>query len=186
LRGAGGDGVIVSARHANAVLRIDRATGRVDWKLGGSYVPGRSLTVVGVPPGEPVFSGQHDARLRGDGTLTVFDNRSRTSDAPAAVRFRIDPVARTATRIERISNPDVAQSHFGGSARKLPGGNWVVAWGGTRLFTEQTPRGDVVLALRFEAEHFTYRVDPLPSGRLSAADLRHGMDRIVRTQAAAR
>jgi Arylsulfotransferase (ASST) len=186
LRGAGGDGVIVSARHLNAVFRIERTSGRVDWKLGGSYVPGASLAVVGVPPGDSVFSGQHDARLAGDGTLTVFDNRSRTSDAPAAVRFRIDLATRTATRIERVTNPDVPRSSFGGSARKLPHGNWVVAWGGTRLVTEQTPSGETVLALRFGRKHFTYRVDALPPGRLSAADLRRGMDRIARSHPAPR
>jgi hypothetical protein len=180
------DGLIVSGRHTDAVFRIERATGRVDWKLGGSYVPGESLVVTGVPPGGRVFSGQHDARLAGDGTLTVFDNRSRTGDPPAAVRFRIDPATHTATRIERITNPDVPESRFGGSARKLPRGNWVVAWGGTRLVTEQRPSGAVVLALRFDSKHFTYRVDALPPGRLAARDLRRGMDRMARSQPAPR
>jgi hypothetical protein len=185
-RGAGGDGVVVSSRHTDAVYRIDRATGRVDWKLGGSFLAGESLTVVGVPPGEQTFGGQHDARVLPDGTLTVFDNRSHADGRPAAVRFRIDPFARTATRIERVTNPAVPESRWGGSARKLPGGDWVIAWGGTNLVTEQRPSGATVLALRFGSRHFTYRADALPPGRLAAADLRRGMDRLARGHAGPR
>jgi hypothetical protein len=181
-----GDGVIVSARHADAVYRIDRASGRVDWKLGGTLVPHESLTVLGVPPGQQVLGGQHDARMLPDGTLTVFDNRARTDGAPAATRFRIDPTARTATRIERVTSPAAPVSKWGGSARKLPGGDWVIAWGGTDLVTEQRPSGATVLALRFGSRHFTYRADALPPGRLAAADLRGGMDRLARAQHAPR
>jgi hypothetical protein len=95
-------------------------------------------------------------------------------------------VARTATRIESVRNPEIAASRWGGSARKLPGGNWVIAWGGTDLVTEQRPSGATVLALRFGSGHFTYRADALPPGRLSAADLRRGMDRLARSHPAPR
>jgi hypothetical protein len=174
-----GDGLIVSSRHTDSVFRIDRATGKIDWKLGGSYVAGRSLTVLGVPPGEDVFGGQHDARLLPDGTLTVYDNRGYATGSPAAVRFRIDAAARTATRIEHVTNPDIRKSQWGGSARKLPGGDWVIAWGATSLVTEQRPSGATVLALRFGSGHFTYRAAAIPPGRLAATALRRGMDRIA-------
>jgi Arylsulfotransferase (ASST) len=177
-----GDGLVVSARALDAVFRIDRRTGDIDWKLGGSFVPGESLTVLGMPPGAPVFQGQHDARVLNDGTLTVFDNRTYSGSAPVADRFRIDPVRRTATRIEHVTELDVPRSQWGGSARKLPGGNWVVSWGGTRLITEQTPAGAVVLLLRFAAEHVTYRAQALPPGRVSAAELRRGMDHMAKTR----
>jgi hypothetical protein len=174
-----GDGLIVSSRHTDSVFRIDRASGRIDWKLGGTYVAGRSLAVLGIPPGEDVFGGQHDARLLPDGTLTVYDNRGYATGSPAAVRFRIDPVARTATRIEHVTNPAVSKSKWGGSARKLPHGNWVIAWGGSGLVTEQRPSGAAVLALRLAAGHVTYRAAALPPGRLAASALRRGMDRIA-------
>ena len=174
-----GDGLIVSARALNAVFRIDRATGDIDWKLGGSFVAGESLSVLGIPESEPLFGGQHDARVGRDGTITVYDTRTNPGGAPAADRFRIDPIARTATRIEHVTEPDIPQSQWGGSARRLPGGNWVVCWGGTDLVTEQTQAGAVVLALRFTGKEETYRAQPLPPGRVSASALRRAMDRMV-------
>jgi Arylsulfotransferase (ASST) len=174
-----GDGLIVSARHLNAIFRIDRRTGHVDWKLGGTDVPGRSLTLVGPPSYEPVLYGQHDARLADDGTLTVYDNRSYTGLPPAADRFRIDLVTRTARRIEHVTDPSVSDSAWGGSARKLPGGDWVVGWGATNVMTEQTPAGAVVLSIRLDDEH-SYRAQGVPPGLVSAARLRRGMDRMAR------
>ena len=47
-----GDGILVSARHVNAVYRIRRADGGVDWKLGGSGAPRASTSAPGrsAPP----------------------------------------------------------------------------------------------------------------------------------------
>jgi hypothetical protein len=173
-----GTGVIVSARHVDAVYRIDRLTGLIDWKLGGTWRP-ESLTVVG-DGGEDnaTFGGQHDARLYGDGSLTVFDNGSDRRRPPRAVRFAIDPLTRRAVRVEQVFNPVAPLSFHLGSARKLPGGNWVVCWGGSSLVTEQTPSGRTVLSLLFRAAG-SYRAAPLPPGELSAAAVRRGMSRMT-------
>jgi hypothetical protein len=176
-----GDGVIFSARHLDAVYRIDRRTGKIDWKLGGTHTP-RSLKVVGPHP-VPLFSGQHDARLWTDGTLTVHDNATQANRPPAAVRYRIDPQKRTATLLERLVNPRVAYSQALGGARKLPGGNWVVAWGHSTYVTEETPSGHFVVTLRFLKDHWSYRANPVPPGRLNPAALRRGMDRMAKLAA---
>jgi hypothetical protein len=180
-----GDGLVVSARHLDAVFRIDRATGKVQWKLGGTFVSGESLGVIGAPADEPVLGGQHDARVLPDGTVTVYDNRADTTGPPSADRFRIDPVARTATRIEHIEEPDVPRSRWGGSARRLDTGNWVICWGATNLITEQTRAGAVVFALRLGQGYVNYRVQPLEYGRLARSDLRHGMDTTAKARRAA-
>ena len=177
-----GDGLILSARHLDSVVRITRATGAVDWKLGGTFVPGKSLQVIGAPPGfggENLFGGQHDARLWKDGSLTVHDNGSWQSRRPWMDRFAIDPLTRTARLVERVANPDVTWSAAIGGARKLRGGNWVVAWGASPLVTEQTPSGKVVRRLEFTDGLVTYRAAPVEPGRISAAALRRGMDRMV-------
>jgi hypothetical protein len=177
-----GDGLIVSARHLDSVLRIDRATGDVDWKLGGRQVPGKSLAVTGAPGGyrgEALFGGQHDARLWKDGSLTVHDNGSWRYRPPVADRFEIDPVLRTARLVERITDPEVTSSTAIGGARKLPGGDWVVAWGNSPYVTEQTETGKVVRRFAFAAGRQSYRVAPIEPGRVSAADLRHGMNHMT-------
>jgi hypothetical protein len=172
-----GDGVILSARHADAIYRIDKKTGAIDWKLGGSR-RAVSLTVPGHVGDELLFAGQHDARLYGDGTLTLFDNGSRTTRPPRAVRYRIDPVTRTATPLETVVYPAATYSGAVGSARKLPGGNWAVYWGGTRFYTEQTPDGAAALTLTFPARG-GYRHVPVLPGRVSARELRRGMNRMA-------
>lgn len=169
-------GLIVSARHTNAVYRIDMATGKVTWKLGGTKRP-QSLKVVG-DPRKPTFRRQHDVRLAPDGSLTVFDNRSEIG-APRAVRFRIDPQDRTARFVEEATEEKAPESPAEGSARKLPDGHWVVAWGATKVMSELTASGRLVwrLLLR-DADVSTYRLTPVPFGRLGAFELRRAMDRM--------
>ena len=173
-----GDGLVVSSRHTDSVFRIDRATGRIEWKLGGTHVPGTSLKVVGPHP-TPLLSGQHDARLWKDGSLTVYDN-GRWRGPPSADRFAIDPVKRTARLLEQITDPDVTSSVAVGSARKLSGGHWVIDWGGNGLVTEQAEDGTVLRRLKLLDEG-TYRAVPIEPGVLSAARLRRGMNRMSAT-----
>lgn len=169
-----GDGYIVSLRHTNAVYRIDRATGAIDWKLGGTPTP-ESLTILGDESRKAVtFGGQHDARRLPDGTLTVFDNAWQTGQFPRAVRYTVDPVAGTATLLESVGDPEIQVATCCGSARKLPAGNWLVSWGNQPLIGEYAPDGTRRLAIKY-ADRFTYRADPVV-GRLTAEQLRTGMD----------
>ncbi|MFL5779908.1 MAG: aryl-sulfate sulfotransferase [Thermoleophilaceae bacterium] len=173
-----GDALIASFRHVNAIYKIDRASGRIVWKLGGTKRP-ESLRVVGDPYGQRPFGGQHDVRLSDDGTLTVFDNETGRDRPPRAVRYRIDEAARTATLVEQIDAPVPLESQFGGSARKLPGGDWVIYWGGDLLFTEQqADSGAEVLRVTRHGSHWGYRVVPLPES-VSLQSIRRGMDRMV-------
>ena len=166
-----GDGLIVSSRHTDAVYRIDGASGRVVWKLGGTHRK-TSLKVIGDDRPIPL-SGQHDARLLPDGTLTLFDNH--VPGAPRAVRFRIDPVKRTARLLEQVTEPSLVWSPAEGSARKLPGGHWVVSWGATQLVSERTASDKPVWRLTL-AKGQNYRAEALPPGQLAAATLRRAMD----------
>jgi hypothetical protein len=168
-----GDGYILSMRHLDAVLRIDRATGAITWKLGGSPRP-ESLTFVGDPQGS--FGGQHDARILPDGTLTVHDNGTNGHGVLRAVRYSIDTTARTATLLERVTDSAALTSQFVGSSRKLPTGNWVTAWGGHPMITELTPDSNLVLRIRFTGLFLAYRAIPITFGTVQREDLRAGMD----------
>jgi hypothetical protein len=171
-----GDGFIISFRHLDAIYKIDYPSGAISWKLGGTTRP-ESLSVVGDPAfsGGSGISGQHDARLLPDGTVTLHDNGQRASPSrpPRAVRYRIDLGARTATLLERVSDPIAPVSGCCGSSRRLPGGNWVTGWGGTADITEQRPDGSRVFRLRTT---FTYRAIPIPYGRIAPSAFRAGMD----------
>ena len=173
-----GDGIVISLRHADALYRIDRDTGAIEWKLGGTPTA-RSLNIVGDPHSGEAFGGQHDGRVYDDGSVSLYDNGAGRGRAPRLVRYAIDTMARTATLVEEIEDPDVTGSFCCGGTRRLPGGNWVAAWAPGSLVGEYEPDGDRVLAIRFGGGIFSYRVVPLEPGQLHAEALRAGMDAIA-------
>ncbi len=167
-----GNDFLVSFRHTDAIYLIDKATGRIEWKLGGTHTP-QSLRIIG--DDVPDFGGQHDARVLPDGTVTVFDNGTGRGRPPRALRFRIDTRARTATLLERLVGNQTPSSPCCGSARKLPGGDWVISWGGTELVTELTPSDQPVFELDFHLST-SYRAQPLLPGQVSLRRLNAAMD----------
>ena len=110
---------MLSARHTNAIYKIDRRTGDVPWRLAGK----RSTFTM--RPGA-TFKLQHDARVQPDGTLTLFDNVAE--DLPARGRrsrgmaLELDPEQRTATLIRKFEHPDGILSPTQGSMQQLDGG----------------------------------------------------------------
>src|SRR5205085_362435 len=84
--------ILLSTRHTDALYDIDRSTGEVVWKLGGTKTP-QSLRVIGLADAHP-FGGQHDARVLSDGTITVHDNGTFLHRRPRALRFAIDESSR--------------------------------------------------------------------------------------------
>jgi hypothetical protein len=172
---ASGNRVVVSARHLDAVFEIDRTTGAIAWKLGGTTTP-NSLTIVNDPFESQDFGGQHDARLLPDGTLTLHDNGTGLGRAPRALRFALDTTAKTAALVEALGDPDAQTSSCCGSARRLPGGNWVMSWGSLPLVTELNGSGQRVFRLDFSAGQYSYRADPVLPGTVTRSALRAGMD----------
>ncbi len=172
---ATGSGFVVSFRHLDAVYKIDQASGDIVWKLGGSALP-QSLTVNNDPAfsGGSHFGGQHDARLLGDGTVSLFDDGTNLGRPPRVVRYAIDEGAHTATLVESVTDPDVAASACCGSARKLGIGDWAIGWGGTDLGTESVG-GARHFSVTFPGT-IVYRLIPVPPGQLSRDALRAGMD----------
>lgn len=168
-----GDGnLLVSARHTNAVYKIDRSTGALIWRLGGK----RSTFAMG--PGA-TFALQHDARRAPDGTITLFDNvaedlppRGRRS---RGIALRLDPRGRTASLDRWWEHPDALLSTTQGSMQPVDGGGAFVGWGGLQpVFSEFTADGRTVFDARFAAKGVeSYRAYRLPwtgagAGRPSA------------------
>jgi hypothetical protein len=165
-----GDGYIISFRHLDAVYKIDKATGNIVWKLGG--VPrAESLQIVGDALNGT--SGQHDARLLSDGTVSIHDNGTGPLRQPRVIRYAIDATDKTATLVQEVRDSAVTSSTCCGSARRLPGGDWVVGWGSTPLITENRPDGSEVFRL---TGTFVYRGVPILPGEFTADEFRAGMD----------
>jgi hypothetical protein len=200
-----GSGFIVSYRHLDAVYNIEesashlQSTDTVQWKLGSysggptSGLTGENLTVTNDPVFTPSdsstctatpdpchFGGQHDARLNGDGTVSLYDDGTGISPAraPRAVRYAIDTTHMTATLVESITDAAAPQASICcGSARKLADGDWVIGWGGTNVATENTsPDGSETLRMTFDPNVLIYRMLPLTSSQFNLDALRAGMD----------
>jgi hypothetical protein len=169
------NGYLVSLGNTGAVYYIDAATGDVVWKLGGTHTP-QSLKIIGDPEASSDFLSQHDARAWPDGTVSVFDNGTREFRPPRVVRFKIDAAARTATLVQTLTDPSIHFSICCGSARLLPGGDWVAAWGATPYIEELTPTDSVVFRLRFGSTGFSYRGVPILPGQLSLSSLIEAMN----------
>ena len=170
-----GGALLLSMRHTDGIYRVRRSDGQVLWKLGGTTTA-ESLDVVNDPQAQ-TFSGQHDVRRLTDGSVTIHDNGTRASRPPRAVRFAIDEGAGTATWLESLRDPDVTGSLCCGSSRKLGSGGWLVGWGSITapVIGEYAADGSRLFKLRYP-NAFSYRAFPVPAGRVSAAQLRQGMD----------
>ena len=78
-----GDAMVMSFRHLDAVYKIDRASGEIIWKLGGTPTDER-LEVLNDPHGDFPFGGQHDARV--DEREPQREHDEPVADLPAARR----------------------------------------------------------------------------------------------------
>ena len=178
----------LSYRHLDAVYKVDRTTGEIIWKLGGTPTA-QSLEVLNDPHGDYPLGAQHDARLLPDGSITIFDNRSGLGEPARAVRYKIDEAAGTATLVQEIVDPEVPFSLCCGSADRLPSGDWLVGWGGVaevagdfaRAFGTigaYDKRGTKLFEL-YTPDAFSYRANPLAEDLLGVRRLRDAMDAMV-------
>jgi Arylsulfotransferase (ASST) len=173
-----GKHLLLSFRNLDAVYEINRHTGAVVWKLGGTTIP-KSLQVLDDPYGSYPLGGQHDARRLPDGTISIHDNATDLSMPTRAVRYRIDPQARTATLVESVSDPDYPASPCCGSARKLPFGGWLIGWGRSHFVGAYNSDGQRIFKLDFP-NGFFYRAFPVSPHAITAQQLRQGMNAISR------
>jgi len=174
-----GDGnLLVSARHTNAIYKLDRGTGELIWRLGGKR------SDYELAPGAE-FALQHDAERREDGAITLFDNVAE--DLPArgrrsrALALRLDERANTASVAQWWEHPGAVLSPTQGSTQNLDGGGVFVGWGGRQpYFSEFSADGRSVFQARFVPDGVeTYRAyrhpwDGAGDGEPAAVARRHG------------
>jgi hypothetical protein len=172
---ASGTHVLLSARADSAVYNIDKATGTVLWKLGGSGTNpdnAQLLTIQNDP--DVTISGQHDARYQPNGDIALFDDRTALAGAARGVEYAIDTTAGTATLDWEYGNPDGFGSLATGSFRRYPDGSSLVGWGfhtGSG-FTEVDASGNVLFQVTFPNNEYGYRSIKIPTSAMNLTILR--------------
>ncbi len=145
--------IILSSRHLNEITKIDRETGNIIWRLGGTN---NQFTFVNDPLG---FSYQHDVRRIANGHLTVFDNGDFHVPAfSRALEYALDETNMTATLVWQYRDtPDV----FGfamGNVQRLKNGNTFIGWGATNpTVTEVDSGGNKVYEMSLDEGLYSYR-----------------------------
>ncbi len=141
--------LLVSARNTSCIYKVDRATGDVRWRMGGT----RSDLQLG--PGLD-FALQHDARRQADGTITIFDNRRPPENARGIV-VALDEQAMTARLVRAFERDDPLQAASQGSVQVLPNGNVLVGWGSQAVLTEFDGSGSILFDAALPAGVQSYR-----------------------------
>jgi hypothetical protein len=138
--GTAGD-VLLSSRNTWTLYDVDLASGAVRWRIGGDH----SSFKLG--PGTHTY-WQHDAEWQPGGLISVFDNGSDPPKEKQSRGLLLDPNvgARTVTLVKQLVNPSktlLASSQ--GNLLSLPGGHWLMGYGGLPNFTEYDASGHVLL-----------------------------------------
>ena len=174
--------VIISFRHNDAVYKIDRRTGDIVWKLGGTPTPER-LKVTGPDPfRDHPLAGQHDARAVGHGLLSIHDNGSELDRPPRGVAYRINGRQGTARFIGEQREPGITRALGIGSATYYPRGGSLLNIGNSKYATEYDVAGD--RTFRF-SQFFrgssvpAYRATAFSGGRFRPNQLRRAMDGVA-------
>jgi hypothetical protein len=164
--------VVMSMRHTDGIYGVERSTGEILWKLGGTKTDD-SLRVRGDPHADDLFGGQHDARVTGEGRLSFFDNAKDRTRPPRAVWYDLDLDRGTATFVRELGDPTVKDSHCCGSARPMSGG-WLVSWGRNPFVTGFDHKGRI--AFRLNLPLSSYRAVPVPKGATTVNELERGLE----------
>ncbi len=148
--------IVISCRHLNQCIKIDKQTGEIIWRFGGKKNQFALLNDEG-------FSYQHDFRpVPGKpGNYTMFDNGNLKSPEPysRAVEYKLDTVSMTAEKVwEYIPSPKIF-TYWMGNVQRLPDGNTLINMADDNLpkVIEVNPDGDVVYQANFETPSQCYR-----------------------------
>jgi Arylsulfotransferase (ASST) len=133
--------VLLSSRNTWTIYDVDIHSGGIRWRLGGAH----SSFKMGAGTR---FYWQHDAEFQPGGLISVFDNGSDPPKEKQSRGLLIDANASThaAALVNQFTNPSrtlLATSQ--GNTLSLPGGAWLMGYGGLPNFTEYDSSGHVLL-----------------------------------------
>lgn len=135
----GRDALLVSARNTQAVYRVKRSTGQVDWTLGGK---GSDFEMLG----GSTFAWQHDAERQEDGTITLFDNQAATAvgEESRGLRLEVDAQQHTARVVTTYLPPDERLAESQGNLEVLDDGSVFIGWGSQPFYSHYSADGELL------------------------------------------
>jgi hypothetical protein len=133
-------GVLLSLRNTSSVVNVDRATGKIVWRLGGSRTDFR---IEGDPLGG--FNRQHDARVVGSRRVLLFDNGNfHRPPESRVVEYQLNEESRTATLVWQFRRSPPLFAPVAGSVERLPNGHTLISYGPRGVVTEVDRTGATV------------------------------------------
>ena len=158
--------ILVSCRHLDEIIKINRLDGSVMWRLGGSKSKGNQFRFVNdTTNGFFGFSHQHSVSRSAAGTLLLFDNGNLkpAPRASRAVEYAIDEVALTVSRVFQYVPAQTVHSSAMGSVQELENGNLLIGYGtnSLNLLAQEVSRDGklhVQISTDGEANVSSYRV----------------------------
>ena len=146
--------IVISDRNTWGIYQINKATGKLIWRLGGKR------STFAQAPGAG-FAWQHDAHYNAaSNTVSLFDDEAAPALASQSrgLVLKLDPVARTATLAHQyVHTTPLLLAGSQGNMQTLPNGDVLVGWGAQPFLTEYTSDGQVVFDAHFVAPIESYR-----------------------------
>ncbi|NQT24800.1 aryl-sulfate sulfotransferase [candidate division KSB1 bacterium] len=147
--------ILISCRHLETVIKINRQTGAIIWQLGGANDDFTWTNDTNR------ISYQHDIRVLPNGNYTLFDNGNYHSPPfSRALELSVNTQNWTVTKVWAYRNPSGMLSQIMGNVQRLNNGNTLINWGPTQ--TEVTPNGSVAYLFQFINAAISYRVLRFP------------------------
>jgi hypothetical protein len=152
------DRVLISARDTSAVYKVDRASGRILWTLGGKGSNFR------FGPGA-LFNLQHDAHMLSNGRIGMFDDGAGPpmfNPFSRGLILQLNKRRRKATLVRQFVRSSDTSAQSEGSLQRLPGGNVFAGFGSTPFFSEFSQRGRLLFDASLPVDDGSYRMYRFP------------------------
>jgi len=152
---------IFSNRNLDEITKIDRITGEIIWRWGGSQ---SDFNFINDYP----FTHQHSIRSLGNNRYLLFDNGNFSDqyigvNLSRAVEYELDTILMTANRVWQFSHPDSLYSPSISGVQRLPNGNTLIDFGNLQwlnmgsIVTEVDQNNQIVFQLEYDNGGNLYR-----------------------------
>jgi hypothetical protein len=144
--------IVLSGRSVSAVYKINRNTGHVMWTLGGKHSSFKFL-------GSARFWFQHDAVVRHNNVISVFDNGAglyNVHKQSRALWVKMNFHNHTASELGELDHSPGVLAQYEGTVQELPSSHTFVGWGQQPYFTEYDSGHHMIFDARYKAKNASF------------------------------